>query len=137
MPRSNRISRYAFRAAIGLAALIALAAAFAIYEVARSFPQASGNIRLPALEGRADVLRDAQGIPQIYAGSMRDLFMAQGFVHAQERFWQMDFWRHIGAGRLSELFGASEVETDAFLRTMAWGQIAQQESAGAITGFHR
>jgi penicillin amidase len=69
------------------------------------------------------------GIPHIYASSLHDLFMAQGYVHAQDRFWQMDFWRHIGSGRLSEMFGDKQVETDSFLRTLGWRQIAEQEVA--------
>ncbi len=53
--------------------------------------------------------------------------MAQGYIHAQDRFWQMDFWRHIGSGRLAEMFGSSQVETDRYLRTMGWARVAQQE----------
>ena len=48
-------------------------------------------------------------------------------MHAQDRFWQMDFWRHIGSGRLSEMFGKNQLDTDAFLRTLGWRQIAEQE----------
>jgi len=50
-----------------------------------------------------------------------------GYVHAQDRFWQMDFWRHLGSGRLAELFGESQVETDTFLRTLGWARVAQRE----------
>jgi acyl-homoserine lactone acylase PvdQ len=64
-----------------------------------------------------DIYRDDLGIPQVYASSLHDLFMAQGYLHAQERFWQMDFWRHIASGRLSEMFGETQVETDSFLRS--------------------
>ena len=53
------------------------------------------------------------GIRHIYASTQHDLFFAQGYVHAQDRFWQMDFWRHIGSARLSEMF-PSEVDTDTF-----------------------
>ena len=94
-----------------------------------SFPQTSGEIKLSGLNGPVKVVRDQMGIPQIYAGTLHDLFMAQGYVHAQDRFWQMDFWRHIGSGRLSEMFGKSQLDTDAFLRTLGWRQIAEQEFA--------
>ena len=60
-----------------------------------------------------------------------DLFVAQGYVHAQDRFWQMDTWRHIGVGRISEMFGEDQVETDAFLRTMGWRTLAEQQYLGA------
>jgi penicillin amidase len=74
-----------------------------------------------------DIYRDEFGIPQIYAGSAHDLFFAEGYVHAQDRFWQMDFWRHLGAGKLSELLGEDTVGTDKFLRTLGWERIAMQE----------
>ncbi|PWH17835.1 MAG: penicillin acylase family protein [Anaerolineae bacterium] len=93
----------------------------------KSFPQVEGELRLTGLQGPVDLYRDSMGIPHIYATTLHDLFMAQGYVHAQDRFWQMDFWRHIGSGRLSEMFGASQVQTDAFLRTLGWRQLAEQE----------
>lgn len=93
----------------------------------RSFPQVEGQIQVPGLEQPVEVYRDRMGIPHIYASTLHDLFFTQGYVHAQDRFWQMDFWRHIGSARLSEMFGESQVETDAFLRTLGWRQLAEQE----------
>ncbi len=93
----------------------------------QSFPKTNGEIQLSGLDQAVDVYRDRMGIPHIYAATLHDLFFAQGYVHAQDRFWQMDFWRHIGSGRLSEMFGASQVKTDAFLRTLGWRQLAEQE----------
>ncbi len=93
----------------------------------KSFPQTDGEARLPGLDGPVDIYRDSMGIPHIYAASLRDLFAAQGYVHAQDRFWQMDFWRHIGSGRLAEMFGESQVKTDAFLRVLNWRGLAEQE----------
>ncbi|MFN6502253.1 MAG: penicillin acylase family protein [Nostoc sp. DedQUE01] len=95
--------------------------------VRQSFPQESGTIQLTGLKTEVTVERDKWGIPHIYAANSHDLFMAQGYIHAQDRFWQMDFWRHIGSGRLSEMFGSSQVETDKYLRTMGWARVAQQE----------
>ncbi len=92
-----------------------------------SFPQIEGEIKLEGLEGQVDVYRDAMGIPHIYATTTHDLFFAQGYVHAQERFWQMDTWRHIGSGTLSEMFGEGQVKTDSFLRTLGWKNVAEQE----------
>jgi penicillin amidase len=111
----------------GLVILAILLYAFGVVTARRSFPQTEGEIRLAGLDGPVNVYRDTMGIPNIYASSLHDLFMAQGYVHAQDRFWQMDFWRHIGSGRLSEMFGKSQVETDSFLRTLGWRQIAEQE----------
>ncbi len=102
-------------------------ASLTLYWVTDSWPQQSGQILLPQLSDRVEVRRDAYGIPHIYASNEHDLFLAQGYIHAQDRFWQMDFWRHLGAGRLSELFGESQLKTDQFLRTLGWARIAQQE----------
>ncbi len=92
-----------------------------------SFPQIEGEIQLAILDGPVDIYRDAYGVPHIYATTQHDLFVAQGYVHAQERFWQMDFWRHQGAGRLSELLGDATLDTDKFLRTLGWERIAIEE----------
>jgi penicillin G amidase len=95
--------------------------------VQRSLPQTSGTITGLGLDAPVDVLRDARGVPTVVAETSHDLFYAQGFVHAQDRFWEMDVRRHITAGRLSEMFGDSQVETDAFVRTMGWRRVAEQE----------
>ena len=95
----------------------------------KSFPQIDGEIQLPGLDGPVDIYRDKMGIPNIYATTQHDLFFAQGYVHAQERFWQMDFWRHVGSGRISEMF-STQTDTDAFLRTLGWRVTAEQEYAG-------
>ena len=107
--------------------LIALSSVAGYRTVHRSFPQTAGEIHLAGLDGQVDVYRDEFGIPQVYASSEHDLFFAQGYLHAQDRFWQMDFWRHIGSARLSEMFGKDQVDTDKFLRTLGWARIAQQE----------
>jgi len=95
----------------------------------KSFPQVDGEIQLDGLDGAVDIYRDNMGIPNIYATTQHDLFFAQGYVHAQDRFWQMDAWRHIGSGTLSEMFGAGQLETDTFLRTLGWRITAEQEYA--------
>ncbi len=93
----------------------------------KSFPQIDGEIKAEGLDGAVDVYRDQMGIPHIYASSLHDIYFAQGYVHAQDRFWQMDAWRHIGSGRLSEMFGEGQAETDAFLRTLGWRVTAEKE----------
>src|SRR5829696_1055835 len=96
----------------------------------KSFPKVDGEIPLAGLNAPVDVYRDDMGIPHIYATTQHDLFFAQGYVHAQDRFWQMDAWRHIGSGTLSEMFGKGQVETDMFLRTLGWRLTAEREYAG-------
>ena len=110
--------------------LVVLAAAIAIvgfFLVRRSFPHIDGEITAGGLADDVEIVRDDDGVPHIYAGNEHDLFFAQGYVHAQDRFWQMDFWRHIGAGRLSEMFGDSQVDTDLFLRSLDFTGIAEEE----------
>ncbi|RFU83377.1 penicillin acylase family protein [Streptomyces triticagri] len=100
---------------------------WSVSTVRASLPQTKGSIKLKGLNGPVDVRRDANGIPQVYAESDADLFMAQGYVQAQDRFWEMDVRRHTTSGRLSEMFGKGQVGTDKFLRTLGWHRVAKQE----------
>ncbi|KOX17024.1 penicillin amidase [Nocardiopsis sp. NRRL B-16309] len=113
-----------------IAVVVALALVgtlFGVWTVRRSFPETSGELALPGLESAVTVLRDEHGVAHVYADNTHDLFMAQGFTHAQDRFWEMDFRRHVTAGRTAELFGPDQVDTDAYLRTMGWRHVAEQE----------
>ncbi|MBL1082042.1 penicillin acylase family protein [Streptomyces actinomycinicus] len=112
---------------LALVAGLAYGGWWSISTVRASFPQTTGTIKLDGLSGPVDVKRDGYGIPQIYASSDEDLFMAQGFVQAQDRFYEMDVRRHMTSGRLSEMFGKGQVENDEFLRTLGWDRIAEQE----------
>lgn len=125
--------RWVRRIATGLAVIVAVGivagSVTGVIAVRRSFPDTSGTAVLGGLSGPVTVERDTDGIPTIIASDARDLFMAQGYVHAQDRFWEMDFRRHVTAGRLSELFGASQLGTDRFIRTLGWRRVAEQEVA--------
>ncbi|GGR87371.1 hypothetical protein GCM10010269_28140 [Streptomyces humidus] len=106
---------------------VAYGAYWSISTVRASFPQTKGSLTLEGLSGPVDVKRDGYGVPQIYADTDEDLFMAQGFVQAQDRFYEMDVRRHLTSGRLSEMFGKSQVDNDEFLRTLGWDRVARQE----------
>ncbi|MFF5446896.1 penicillin acylase family protein [Streptomyces sp. NPDC012888] len=112
---------------LALVAGLGYGAYWSVDGVRSSHPQTTGSLQLAGLKGTVEVKRDAHGIPQLYADNDEDLFRAQGFVHAQDRFWEMDVRRHMTAGRLSEMFGGEQVETDAFLRTLGWRRVAQTE----------
>ncbi|MFE9909977.1 penicillin acylase family protein [Streptomyces clavifer] len=112
---------------LALVAGVGYGAFWSVSTVRASYPQTTGSIELKGLTGNVDVKRDSYGIPQIYADSDSDLFRAQGFVQAQDRFWEMDVRRHMTSGRLSEMFGSGQVDTDAFLRTLGWRKVAQEE----------
>ncbi|MGW8482540.1 penicillin acylase family protein [Microbacterium sp. NPDC055903] len=121
------IGRIAFGVLAGIL-VIAVAAAFVVvWTIQRSFPQTGGALDLDGLQAEVTVQRDASGIPTITADSSHDLFFAQGFVHAQDRFFEMDFRRHVTAGRVAEMFGESQLETDMFLRTLGWRDVAEAE----------
>lgn len=123
--------RWLRRLLVTLLILVLVGAVAGTWLVRRSFPVIDGTVVIPGLDGEVIVTRDEAGIPHIRATTSRDLFAAQGYVHAQDRFWQMDTWRHIGAGRLAEMFGESQVETDAFLRTLGFERLAEEAYASA------
>lgn len=123
--------RWLRRLLIALLVLLVVGTVAGTWLVRRSFPITTGDIAIAGLDGPTTITRDGVGIPLIRASTGHDLFVAQGYVHAQDRFWQMDAWRHIGAGRLSEMFGESQVETDAFLRTLGFERLATEAYEGA------
>jgi len=124
---SARIGRIAFLVVAALVVVAVAAAFFVTWTIQRSFPQTSGEVSLKGLEKSVTVQRDDRGIPTITASTAADLLFAQGFVHAQDRFFEMDFRRHVTSGRVSEMFGASQVGTDKFLRTLGWRKTAEKE----------
>jgi penicillin amidase len=95
--------------------------------VRRPWPKTKGNVRVDGLQAETTVIRDSWGVPHIYTTNTHDLFFTQGYVHAQDRFWQMEFWRRIGSGRLSEVLGRATLDQDRFLRTVGWYRTAAQE----------
>ncbi|APZ35957.1 penicillin acylase family protein [Microbacterium aurum] len=125
----RRIGIIAFSVVAGLTVIALIAAGVVVWTIQRSFPQLDGTVAVAGLDAEVTVHRDALGIPTIVAGDSHDLFHAQGYVHAQDRFWEMDFRRHVTSGRLSELFGASQLPTDTFLRTLGWHHVAEEEVA--------
>jgi penicillin G amidase len=80
----------------------------------------SGDVRLPGLKADVQVLRDRWGVPHIYAQNLDDLFMAQGYVMAQDRLWQMEMWRRQREGRMAEILGSSAVARDRTARFLKY-----------------
>ena len=130
-PRKRSVGRtigaWIFGVVAGLIVIALIAAGTVVFTIQRSFPQLEGSIAVEGIGHTVDVHRDALGVPTITAATTDDLFFAQGYVHAQDRFWEMDFRRHVTSGRVAELFGQSQVATDSFLRTLGWHEIAEQE----------
>jgi penicillin amidase len=103
------------------------------YVVRSPMPQVAGEVQISGLQNEVNIYRDEWGVPHIYASSAHDLFVAQGYVHAQDRFWQMEFWRRIGSGRLSEMFGKATLSQDLFIRTLGWRRAAEADEAALDT----
>lgn len=100
---------------------------FVYYTIRKPWPRTSGTITIEGLKAPVTIIRDKWGVPHIYAANVHDLFLAQGYVHAQDRFWQMEYWRRIGSGRLSEIFGEATLKADRFIRTIGWHRTAAKE----------
>lgn len=98
--------------------IILLAAATGYAWLRQSLPRIEGTVNVSGLKAPVDIVRDREGVPHIYAGSVEDAYYALGFVHAQDRLWQMEMNRRIGSARLSEAFGAATLDADKFLRTL-------------------
>ena len=125
--QNGRVRRIVVVLAFLVVGLLVGLSVFSLVTISKSFPDTTGEVRLDGLEGSVQIKRDVHGIPQIFADEPADLFFAQGYVQAQDRFYEMDFRRHVTAGRLSELVGKSGLETDRFVRTLGWRRVAEQE----------
>ncbi len=95
----------------------------------RALPRESGQVEVPGLRGKVEVRRDRWGAPRIEAGDRWDMHFAQGFVHAQDRLWQLDFYRRVVSGRLSEFAGEDTLPADRLLRTLGIRRAAEREEA--------
>lgn len=102
-------------------------ALLSVAAVRRSFPGYGGQLTLEGLDAPVTIVRDARGIPHVYADTPRDLFRAQGYATAADRFFQMDLRRHIGSGRLAELVGDTGLPSDRVMRTLGLRRVAEEE----------
>jgi penicillin amidase len=94
----------------------------------RPLPKTKGKIELEGLEGRIQVRRDRWGVPHVEAGSFADVWFGQGFCHAQERLFQMDFYRRVVCGRISEFAGEEGLPVDRLMRTLGIRRAAEREA---------
>lgn len=96
----------------------------------RAWPRTRGEVDGLPLKANAEVLRDRWGIPHIRAANEHDAFLAQGYVHAQDRLWQMESMRRLSEGRLSEVAGTSTLAIDGFSRAMGMADMKRRASDG-------
>ncbi len=108
-------------------ALLVLGGGFAFFQSLK--PTYEGRTTVAGLSQQAEISYDAYGVPHISAQTDEDAFRALGYVHAQDRLWQMELIRRIAPGRLSEVFGPDMVETDQFFRTLGLGAYGTQSAA--------
>ncbi len=97
--------------------------------ISRGWPQTRGTIHGLALRDRVEVRRDRWGVPHITASNPSDLLYAQGFVHAQDRLWQMESLRRLSEGRLSEIAGTATLDLDFFCRMIGMPEMKQRVCA--------
>lgn len=110
-----RLVNWAASLAIALIVLVTLAGGYLFY---RAMPAYSGAEKLPGLSAEVRVMRDAHGVPHVFAGSMDDAARALGYLQAGDRMFQMEILRRVGQGRMAEIRGADLLPVDKFIRTL-------------------
>jgi penicillin amidase len=127
--RGPAIWKWARRIA-GAVLAVALLAGGGLYLYLRaSLPQTSGRLHLTGLQAQVDIVRDAHGVPHIFAQYENDAWYALGFLHAQDRLFQMEMVRRIAQGRLAEVIGARGLRSDRFMRVLGLEQMAADSLA--------
>lgn len=125
----KRVARLFGMLLLGLSAIAVAGAALAALVGAIVFettvPDYQRDDRIAQLDGRVTVIRDANAVPHIFAETIHDAYRALGYLHAQDRFFQMEMARRIGTGRLSEMVGSAGLRTDRFMRTLGVGALAE------------
>ncbi len=112
-----------------LAVGVAVAASVALAKLRAGPGLPSGTDVARGVQAPVDVLWDSAGVPHIFAASAADAFFAQGAVHARQRLWQMEFFRRVATGTLSEVLGESALPSDRFLRTLGMSRVAERSAA--------
>jgi penicillin amidase len=117
------------RILLGVVALILLAAVALMLYLRSLKPNLSGELTLTGLQGEVEVLFDTYGVPHIYAQTMEDAYFALGYVHAQDRLFQMEMLRRAAGGRLAEILGEDLLPVDKFFRTLGLNHFAKEHAA--------
>jgi penicillin G amidase len=118
---------WAIATAAGAALVVAALGAVRHRLLRRPVPDWSGSLQLRGISASIEIATDRWGVPHIHAGSSEDLWFGQGFCHARERLWQMDFYRRFTSGRLSEIAGKDGLPADRLMRTLGLRRAAERE----------
>lgn len=121
-----KVLKFLGLAVVALAVVLALAGT---WFVRRPWPQTTGTLAVAGLSAPVEVIRDEWGVPHLDAANEHDLFFAQGYVHAQDRLWQMEFNRHVAGGALAELFGRPVLAADKGMRAFGLRRAAERDLA--------
>ncbi len=113
------------KVAVGIVVAALLFGGGAYVYARRSLPQLSGTVTVAGLSAPVEIVRDANAIPHILATNRTDALFGLGYVHAQDRLWQMEMSRRAAQGRLSEVVGSPTVSTDRYLRTVGLARAAK------------
>src|SRR5208283_1491081 len=128
--RKRRWPRILLWTAAGLLILLLLAMGVGVLWLRAvtkaALPQLDGDVHLAGLSAPVTVRRDAHGVPLIEAATQDDLFVAQGYVTAQDRLWQLDASRRAANGNLAEILGPSLVTNDKTQRVLQIRATAQR-----------
>ncbi len=130
MPEPTRIPsrprrRWLRRLLVGTLLTVAAVAALAYWRVRAPLPDTSGTVKVDGLKGPVTIVRDLDDVPHIRADSEADALFGLGYVHAQERLWQMEFQRRVAEGRLAEIAGPDALPADRLLRTVGLARAAR------------
>jgi len=126
---TGRLARKGLLAGVAGTGLAAAATAVAWHFLARRpLPKHTGTIELSGLERPVRVRRDRWGVPHVETEGALDLWFAQGFCHGQDRLWQMDFYRRVLSGRVSEFAGPEGLPVDRLMRTLGMRRTAEREA---------
>ncbi|MGD9049976.1 MAG: penicillin acylase family protein, partial [Anaerolineae bacterium] len=123
----KRLGKVLIVVGVVLLVLVLVVAAVGAWFVRRPWPQVNGEESVSGLSAPVEILRDEWGVPHIYAQNEHDLFFAQGYAHAQDRLWQMEFNRRVGSGTLSAVLGDSTLDIDRFMRTLGLRRAAERD----------
>ena len=121
----RRFLKWLWRVPLILIGLVIVVAIASFFYMRGSVPDYDASVRVAGIEAPIQIMRDQRAVPHIFAGNEQDAAFALGYVHAQDRLWQMDMQRRVGQGRLAELIGANALPIDRFMRTIGAYRLAE------------
>ena len=126
---TDRVKRRSWRVLVGILLVITTAIGAVGWFASTTLPQTEGTLTADGLKGTVRIVRDKNAVPHIFADHDTDASFALGFTHAQDRLWQMESFRRIGSGTMSEIVGSATVRIDTFMRAMGFAERSASDFA--------